>query len=202
MVADRIDHDDLAGGDVGRDRDNFVFTGGLDRAGRDHFVDVIGARSHAIEAVAAVRTGDGGAFSRIEDAVVIGIDEHGDAGNADFAGIPDAIAVQIVEFGAVQRHRVLEVELFKAAVGDIVGPRRAQLDKQIEIGGGRIGSTEQGDGHEEGIIIGAAAAGPGLAEQDRDIAKGGCIHVIDRSAKRGSVFNRARTVGIEPELVN
>ena len=161
MVADRR-------GDRGRVRGdgNRLERGRRAGAARgDDFADVVGADGDAVEGVGTVGGGRGRAehetgLACLLDSVVVGVardqlDRH--PAHRTLVGVLDRVAVEIVELGAGDRTRGLEVELFEPAVGDERSGRGAELCREIEIVGGEIRSGKVRDRNENRIIVGAAA---------------------------------------------
>src|SRR6185437_617574 len=71
--------------------------GGLRGPGGDHFAHDVGAGGQAVEGVMAGAVGDRAGLARVEGAVVVRVEVDDHAAGGRFAGVLDAVAVEVVE---------------------------------------------------------------------------------------------------------
>jgi hypothetical protein len=153
-----------------RNRHRLKSTGRLCRTRWHDFVDLVHTQPDAIESIVAVSVSNRRTLTKIQNSVLVGIDEDSNACYTRFiVGVAEhivgtvciarAIAILVLELEADQRPGLLRVPFLKPALGVIRTTLETHFDVEVEIGRGGIGASKFCDRHEHGIIVGAASRG-------------------------------------------
>ena len=156
--------------------------GGLRIAGGRHLIDpkhIVRAEfglTDAEESVRAIGGSDRRPLTRIQGAILIPVEEDGNAAEAALARVLHGIAVEVLELGAGDaRGDVLSFPLLEAAILSCAR-LASHIGVQRQIGCRRVDIAECAYLDQHGIVVGAAAAVV-IAQDESSVFP--CIQVVD-----------------------